>query len=144
MHTPVKPSLTLKRRFNAPPERVYAAWTQPDQISRWFGPAGIVVTSAAFDARVGGAFRISATASDGERHQVGGVIREVVPNRRLVYTWAWHTTQERQSLVTVEFKPDGEGTLLTLTHEQFFDEAAQRGHIHGWTGTLAKLEALFA
>lgn len=143
MSTPVKPSLTLKRRFKAPPERVFAAWTQPDQISQWFGPAGVKVTSAEFDARVGGTFRISATAPDGEKHQVGGVIREVVANRKLVYTWAWHTTPERESLVTVEFKPDGEGTILTLTHEQFFDETARDRHQFGWTGALDKLEAFF-
>jgi uncharacterized protein YndB with AHSA1/START domain len=143
MPTPVKPSLTLKRRFKASPERVFAAWTQPDQISRWFGPAGVHVTSAEFDARVGGSFRISALSPEGEKHQVGGVIREVVPNRKLVYTWAWHTTPERESLVTVEFKPDGEGTILTLTHEQFFDEPARDRHQFGWNGALDKLEALF-
>jgi uncharacterized protein YndB with AHSA1/START domain len=141
MPTPVKPSLTLKRRFAAPPGRVFAAWTQPDQISRWFGPAGVTVTSAAFDPRVGGRFEVSATAPDGEIHRVGGVVREVVPDRRLVYTWAWQTTPERESLVTVEFKPDGEGTLLTLTHEQFFDETARNRHQFGWTGALDKLEA---
>ena len=72
---------------------------------------------------------------------VGGIVREVEPDRRLVYTWAWHTTPERESLVTVEFKPDGDGTLLTLTHEQFFDEEARDRHRFGWTGTLDKLEA---
>ncbi len=141
MPTPVKPSLTLKRRFKASPERVFAAWTQPEQIAQWFGPAGVKVTSAEFDARVGGKFRISATSPDGEKHQVGGVIREVVANRKLVYTWAWHTTPERESLVTVEFKPDGDGTILALTHEQFFDEAARDRHQFGWNGALDKLEA---
>ncbi len=141
MPTPVKPSLTLKRRFKAPPERVFAAWTQPDQISQWFGPAGVTVTSVEFDTRVGGRFRVRARSTDGEAHEVGGVIREFVKNRRLVYTWAWHTTPERESLVTVEFNPDGEGTILTLTHEQFFDEAARDRHQFGWTGALDKLEA---
>jgi uncharacterized protein YndB with AHSA1/START domain len=101
----------------------------------------VTVTSAEFDARAGGAFRVSANSADGEKHQVGGVIREVVANRKLVYTWAWHTTPERESLVTVEFKPDGEGTILTLTHEQFFDEAARDRHQFGWNGALDKLAA---
>jgi len=144
MHTPAKPSLTLKRRFNAPPARVFAAWTEPAQIAQWFGPAGVQVTSAEFDPRVGGSFRIAAQGADGERHQVGGVIREVVPNRKLVYTWAWHTTPERESLVTVEFKPDGDGTILTLTHEQFLDEPARDRHQYGWSGAFDKLEAFLS
>jgi uncharacterized protein YndB with AHSA1/START domain len=50
---------------------------------------------------------------------------------------------ERESLVTVEFKPDGDGTMLTLTHIQFFDEAARDRHQHGWNGALDKLEKMF-
>lgn len=41
-------------------------------------------------------------------------------------------------------KPDGDGTLLTLLHEKFFDQAAADGHTRGWTGTLDKLEQFFA
>ena len=50
----------------------------------------------------------------------------------------------RESLVTVLLKPDGDGTLLTLTHEQFFDEGARDRHQSGWTEGLDKLAALFA
>jgi uncharacterized protein YndB with AHSA1/START domain len=82
--------------------------------------------------------------ADGEHHQVSGVYREVVPGTRLVFTWAWQSTPERESLVTVTLARDGDGTLLTLHHEQFFDQAARDGHERGWTGTLDKLERLFA
>ena len=60
-------------------------------------------------------------APDGEEHDVSGVYREVVANEKLVFTWAWKSSAGRrdESLVTVLFKPDGDGTLLTLTHEQF-------------------------
>jgi uncharacterized protein YndB with AHSA1/START domain len=51
-----------------------------------------------------------------------------VPNERLVFSWAWHSTPERESQVTVSLKPDGDGTLLTLHHEQLFDSAARDGH----------------
>jgi uncharacterized protein YndB with AHSA1/START domain len=64
----------------------------------------------------------------------------VVPNQKLVFSWAWHSTPERESLVTVSLKPDGDGTLLTLTHEQLFDQAARDGHERGWLGALDKLE----
>ena len=136
-----KPSLTLKRRLHAPAEKVYAAWTEPAQLARWFGPAQTISGSvrAEMDVRVGGRFRVGFKTEDGEYHEVGGVYREVVPNEKLVFTWAWHTTPERESLVTVLIRRDGDGAMLTLTHEQFFDEAARDGHKRGWTGTLDKL-----
>jgi uncharacterized protein YndB with AHSA1/START domain len=141
-----KPSLILKRRLRAPPEKVYAAWTDPEKIARWFGPAQTTDGSvrAELDVRIGGRFRASFSTDDGEYHQVGGVYRDVVPNEKLVFSWAWHSTPERESLVTVTLKPDGAGTLLTLQHEQFFDQAAADGHQNGWTGSLDRLEKYVA
>ena len=137
-----RPSLTLKRRFNAAPEKVYAAWADPEKLVQWFGPASVKDGSvrADIDLRVGGRYRISFHSANGEYHQVDGVYQEVVPNERLVFSWAWHSTPERESLVTVSIKPDGEGTLLTFHHEQFFDVAARDNHERGWMELLAKLE----
>jgi uncharacterized protein YndB with AHSA1/START domain len=104
------------------------------------GPEGIEALSAETDPRVGGRYRFVMRGADGEEHDVSGVYREVVPNEKLVFTWAWKSTPERESLVTVLIKPDGDGTLLTLVHEQFFDEAPRDRHQGGWTGTLNKLE----
>lgn len=139
-----RPSLTLKRHLNATPEKVYDAWTDAEKIARWFGPGEIKVLHAEADARIGGAFRILMQSPDGEEHDVSGAYREAVPNERLVFTWAWRSTPERESLVTVSIKPDGGGTLLTVTHEQFFDETARDHHREGWTGCLDKLERYFA
>jgi uncharacterized protein YndB with AHSA1/START domain len=142
--TAVKPSLTLKRRLNAPPAKVFAAWTDPEKIKCWFGPPGVQTLAAESDARVGGRYRILARSPDGEQHDVSGIYREVIPNQKLVFTWAWKSTPERESLVTIELKPDGDGTMLTLTHEQFFDEGARDRHQHGWTGSLEKLAQFVA
>jgi hypothetical protein len=90
-----------------------------------------------------GRFRVS-FSTDNEYYEVGGVYREVVPNERLVFSWAWYSTPERESLVTVSLKPDGDGTLLTLHHEQLFDQAARDGHERGWVGALDKLEKYLA
>ena len=93
------------------------------------------------DLRVGGRYRIGFKTEDGEQHEVGGTYHEVVPDRRLVFSWAWHTTPERSSLVSITLAQDGdEGTLLTLQHERFFDEKARDNHERGWLGTLQKLE----
>ena len=141
-----RPSLTLKRRLNASPEKVYAAWTDPQKIARWIGPAQVKAGSvqAEIDARTGGRFRLSFTAENGEYHQVGGVYREVVANARLVFSWAWHSTPERESQVTISIKPDTAGSLLTLHHEQFADEKARDGHEKGWNELLTRLEQAVA
>ena len=134
-----KPSLTLKRRFNAPAEKVYAAWTQPAQIAQWFGPDAGGVSHAEADVRTSGRYTVIFQTEDGEEHHVSGVYREVVPNRRLVFTWAWRSTPERESLVTILIEPQGEDSLFTLIHEQFFDEPARDRHRDGWSGSLDKL-----
>lgn len=142
--TATKPSLTLKRRLNAKPAKVFAAWTDPEKVKHWMGPGEVKALSAECDLRVGGHYRWVMRNPAGEEYDVGGVYREVVQNEKLVFTWAWKSTPERESLVTVLLKPDGDGTLLTLTHEQFFDEDARDRHQGGWTGALAKMEKMFA
>jgi uncharacterized protein YndB with AHSA1/START domain len=103
------------------------------------GPEHVEPLLVEADVRVGGRYRMVMKSPDGEQHDVSGVYREVVPGEKLAFTWAWKSTLERESLVTVTVKPDGDGTLLTLTHEQFFDDDARDRHQHGWTGALDKL-----
>ncbi len=140
-----RPSLTFKRRLTASPDKVYAAWSDPQKIVRWFGRADArpETLRAEIDVRVGGRFRISFSTGD-EYYEVGGVYREVVPDRLLVFSWAWHSTPERESQVTVALQPDGDGTLLTLRHEQLFDLTARDGHQRGWTVGLERLEKLLS
>jgi uncharacterized protein YndB with AHSA1/START domain len=123
-----KPSLTIVRRIKAPPARVYAAWTRPELMARWWGPDAGPVLSAEADPRVGGR----------------GEYQEVEAERKLVFTWEWVTLPERRSLVTIRFRPIEEGTELHFNHAQFFDEAARDGHQAGWTGAFEKLDALLA
>jgi len=141
-----RPSLTLTRRLRARPEKVYVAWTQAAQLAQWFGPPNMkpATLSADLDVRTGGRFRISFTRDDGEYFEAGGSYREVVPNERLVFTWAWHSTPERQSLVTITFKPDGEGTLMIFNHAEFFDETARDNHQRGWSSFFDRLDAFVA
>jgi uncharacterized protein YndB with AHSA1/START domain len=145
MSKPQAPSLTLKRTLKAPAEKVFAAWTQPDSLKRWFVPndqtAAPVVQA---DVRVGGRYRIVMRRSDGEEHRIGGEYREIVQGRKLVFTWAWESTPERVSLVTVEIKPTTGGCELMLTHERFFDEAARDRHQQGWTAVLERFERYIA
>jgi len=112
---------------------------------RWWGVTGHPSTPVAeADLRVGGRFRVRFHTPDGAQHCVSGVYRELVPDRKLVFSWAWQSTPERESQVTIDLKPDSDGTLLTLTHEQFFDETARDDHRRGWTLALDNLEKVFA
>ena len=92
-----KPSLTLKRHYAAPIERVYRAWTDPEALKRWFGPSdeGHILVSET-NPTVGGRYRIVMEMPSGEQHRVGGIYRELVPNEKLVFTWAWESTPERE------------------------------------------------
>ncbi len=140
-----KPDLILKRRLKAPPAQVFEAWTRPEKMMRWWGvtphPNKPVAET---DVRVGGRFRVQFWGESGEHHSVSGIYREIEPDRRLVFSWAWQSTPQRESQVTVDLKSDGSGTLLTLIHEQFFSEKARDDHRCGWNGALDTLEALFA
>ena len=142
-----RPSLTITRRLRASPQKVYAAWTRPENLIQWFAAAQAKPGSirADLDARVGGRYRISFTdEKSGEYHEAGGVYREVVPNARLKFTWAWHSTPERESLVTVELKGDASGTLMIFTHAQFADQAARDNHERGWSKFFDTLEHVVA
>jgi uncharacterized protein YndB with AHSA1/START domain len=146
-HLDQRPSLTITRRLRASPQKVYAAWTSAENLIQWFatGQAKPGSIAADLDVRVGGRYRISYTDDkSGEYHEVGGLYREAVPNERLQFTWAWHSTPERESLVTVEFKPDALGTLMIFHHEQFADQAARDNHERGWNILLDVLEQVLA
>lgn len=134
--------LVLKRHFKAPPTRLWQAWTDAQQLSRWFGPDPMRQANVSADVRVGGGFSIVMESGDGEQHCVGGTYLEVKPPHRLVFTWAWQSTPQRQSLVTVELSAADGGTLLALTHEQLADRAASDSHASGWQSSLVKLAEL--
>ena len=136
-------SLTITRTLTAAVERVFAAWTDPALLSRWMAPGEMRVTEAIADATVGGKYRIVMLGKDGEEHVTGGVYREIVPNRRIVKTWQWQTSQV-ETLVTVDFRAiDAETTELTVTHERFVEIHARDMHEQGWGGCLAKLVRMF-
>ena len=136
-----KPSLTIKRGFKAAPAKVFAAWTEPEKMTRWLGPPDVIKVETDTDLRIGGKYFIRMVVPNDE-HYVSGVYREIVPNEKLVFTWAFKSTPERESLVTVTIKPDGDGSIMTLLHEQFFDEAARDNHNKGWTVIVDRLGQL--
>jgi uncharacterized protein YndB with AHSA1/START domain len=137
-----RPEVRFTRRYPVGSEKVWRAWTDPQALSAWFGPgAPNSVALAELDVRPGGRWRIRFQTSDGEQHEVGGTYEVVEPQRRLVFSWAWHTTPDRVSRVTIVLSPVPEGTELDFRHERFFDGAARDNHLRGWTQGFAQLDA---
>ena len=136
--------LTLNRVIDAPVETVYAAWTDPSILERWFAPGNAAVARAVADVAVGGEFLIEMHGPDSGRSVVRGRYREVVPRRRLAHTWCWEGS-DLETLVTIEFEPASAGkTRLTLTHSRFAQEKTRDAHGRGWNGCLAKLDDVVA
>ena len=137
-----RPALVLTRHYAAGPEKVWAAWTDPEALMRWFGPgeAGSV-KAAEVDLRVGGRYRIAFDAPDGSEHEAYGVYREVVANRRLVFTWQRRDMPEADSRVSIDLRAVAGGTSLTFRHEQFQTLAVRDDHEVGWLPTFDKLAA---
>jgi uncharacterized protein YndB with AHSA1/START domain len=140
-------TVAITRVFDAPRERVFAAWTDPDQFREWFGPPGINNLVCELDVRPGGAWRLMGESERG-RHTVSGKYLDVAPPERLSFTWAWHTDgdfakpREHETTVTLLFKAVGERTEMTIVHGRFLDATGVANHNRGWTGSFDKLAAL--
>ena len=134
----------LHGTFDAPVESVYAAWTDPSVLARWFAPGEAVVLNAIADVAVGGRFLVEMRESDGRTSLVRGTYREVVHCRRISHTWRWEGS-DVETLVTVEFEPASPGgTRLTLTHSGFPQDEDRDRHAGGWTACLANLNSFVA
>src|SRR5512135_1601803 len=77
------------REVPYPPEQVFKAWTDQDALRIWMGPGKVSAPDATMDARVGGAYVFPMRRPDGNVTVVRGVIKEMVPNRKLRFSWAW-------------------------------------------------------
>lgn len=133
------PSVTIVRRIKASPARIWAAITRPEQMLQWWGPDAGPTLKADADVRIGGRFSVVFRLLNGDEHNPTGVYQEVLPERKLVFTWEWPGMPERESLVTFLLKPLDGGTELTLIHAQLPDEEARESHERGWSGLLDKL-----
>ena len=139
----VAAALEIKRLMKASRERVYAAWTDPEQLQQWFGPAKVRTRALEADVRVGGKFRWDITSPEGEEMTVKGEYRELEPGRKIVFSWQWQEDAEWEgylSIVTVELEETDKGTEVRLRHESLPSEKSRQGHTEGWNSVLDKLE----
>jgi glutathione S-transferase len=138
--------LVLNRHFKAPPERVFAAFTQEGLMQGWYGPEPMTVPHCEVDTRVGGKYRIEMHSSAGSVHVVTGEFKEIVAPERLVFTWGWlnGTGRNPETIVTLTFRARDGGTDLTLEQVGFLSEEFRESHRGGWTSSWNALDALLA
>jgi uncharacterized protein YndB with AHSA1/START domain len=146
--------LVLTRVIDAPPERVFAAWTQPDLVKRWFTPKPWETAHCEIDLRPGGIFRTVLRGPDGPDVDNTACWLEVVPNRRLVWTVTLlpgfrpngNLPHGLSLTAVITFEPEGAGTRYTVTAMHPSAEAAKRhadmGFQEGWGAALEQLVEL--
>jgi uncharacterized protein YndB with AHSA1/START domain len=138
------PTITVRRKIAASAQEIFDAWLNPTSLAEWFRPrsSGAMRSIVKVDARVGGAFEIVMHVPSGPvRHF--GIYQTIDAPRCLVFTWNSRHAGQHDSLVTVEFRPDGKATEVVITHERLPEEV-RSGHIAGWTELLETLEKTVA
>ena len=141
--TAEKTSLELVRFVNVPADRVYDAWTDPAQLRQWFGPENVRTRNISADVRVGGKYRWDLTSPEGEEMSAFGEYKELVPGKKIVFTWQWdddEAWENRTSIVAIELFERRGGTELRLRHEKLPSEESRDRHIEGWNSLLDRLE----
>ncbi len=135
--------LRMTRQFEAPRERVFRAFADPEQLVKWWGPTGMHVVDHAIDVRVGGAWRTTIRNEAGDDYTMSGIYREISAPHRLVFTWAWERDGERghETVVTIDLIEDGHRTELNFMQEIFESEEMRSSHQGGWQESFDCLEA---
>lgn len=141
--------IVVSRRFDAPRELVWRAWTDPQAIAEWWGPRGFDAPPCEIDLRPGGRFQIDLNGPDGKIYPCKGTFREIVEPERIVYDGPANEPAgcgagiPPNATVTVTFAEDGGRTELTihtlLASEADRDAARDEGFIPGWQDSLERL-----
>ena len=138
--------LQINRTYRASREKVFRAWTESEQLRKWFAVAeGFTVPIAEVDLKVGGKYRLGMQPPGDDGVLIAsGAYRQILPPEKLVFTWHWETpnANEPETLVTVEFYERGNATEVVLRHELFNDLSQRDKHLEGWEGCLNQLERL--
>lgn len=140
-------SITLTQHLNASVERVFDAWRNPEHLAAWAWGALGHRTHAEVDFRVGGAYRASATRPDGEVWSFHGTYTAIEPDARIEHTVAWDAPMgydPAPEILEARFTPDGEGTIVTLTHTGLQSERSAAVHREGWENVMQTLATYLA
>ena len=133
-------TLVVRRTIAARATRLFAAWTEPEQLRHWWGPGGVVCVDAAVDLRAGGRYRIGNRMPDGSVLWIAGEFEVVERPHRLVYTWQLEGGSGAAERVAVAFVERGDATEVIVTHTRIATASLRDGHRAGWEGCLDGLD----
>ena|SRR5215831_5492461 len=141
-------SLRLARSFKVPRARLFQAWTNPEELKKWWQLGhGWKLTIAEVDLKVGGKYRIGLTSTQNDaKHNVTGIFQEVLAPERLVYSWTVEDSKagNQVSIVTVEFHDKGKSSELVLRHDRLGGKDSRQSTYDGWLIVLDGLARLMA
>jgi uncharacterized protein YndB with AHSA1/START domain len=138
-------TVLLSRRFAAPPEAVFRAWTDPAEVAAWYGPDGwhAPVDRIRIDPEIGGRWEVTMVRrTDGFEFPIGYEIIELQEPTLIVLRYTGENGLEEPSLVRVALIADGDGTLLTLTDGPMLTEgrdSAAGGYAQAFEKLAARL-----
>lgn len=136
--------LLITRTFDAPVSLVFSMWSDPAHFQRWMGPEGFDCPVAEIDFRVGGAYRAVIRSDEYGENPFSGVYREIIPNRKLVFTFAWGNDGPSagvETIVTILFEERGGKTVQTFHQAKFADVERRDSHVGGWSSAFDKQAA---
>jgi uncharacterized protein YndB with AHSA1/START domain len=138
----MKNSFTIRQRIKAPLEMVYAAWADLKIARTWSCPEGCEILLFDADLHVGGSYRMT-MKTPGSEMSAYGKYREILPNRKIVYSWIWDTPDTEENLVTVEFSDRGPESEIVLTVSGFTAPDEVESNQEGWASSLGRLARKF-
>ncbi|WP_256009811.1 SRPBCC family protein [Desertivirga xinjiangensis] len=135
-----KNELKAVKEFNHPAEKVFSAWTEPEQLKQWWHPMNAKLTEVKNDLKEGGEIEYRFTAGEQESFSITGEYSEVKPNELLVYSWKWHLPHgEDDYKLSVHFISTEAGCRLEVVQENFEHQEQVEPHQQGWEHGLSNL-----
>lgn len=143
---PADLTLELHRVLPAPGSVVFAAFTDANELAKWWGPNGFTIPSLDFDPRVGERYRIEMQPPHGEPFHLTGEFREVEPPARLAFTFVWEPPDpdDVETEVGLSFRDLGDSTAVAFSQGAFKTEDRRALHRDGWTDGFDKLERVLS
>ncbi|HVX90639.1 MAG TPA: SRPBCC domain-containing protein [Candidatus Paceibacterota bacterium] len=144
--TQILETVALSRFFDAPRDRVFRAWTNPEELRSWWRPGGFSTTAVAIDLRVGGEYRIDMLSPAGKPQLLFGRYLEIRAPERLVMTFSLLGSEHDdgyEALLTLDFTESGTGTELALVHERLPRPSTAMFEA-GWKRVLGDLQSYVA
>jgi uncharacterized protein YndB with AHSA1/START domain len=146
---PNLPTIRIIRDFDAPPQKVFRAWIEPELVAQWLGPKSTTMRIDQWDARTGGNYRYAALQDGEEVAAFYGSFHEVRPHERMVQTFTWEGMPDGVSLDTMTFEDLGDGRTRTIglsvvENLEARDAIMASGMEVGVTEGYEKLDALLA